>query len=155
MSSPDVQPPGSPGRALPTTTTRGTSAATWQTSSSPLRAAATFYVEVFRNTPLTVVFFFLGLPALVFGPSKAWELYWQHKEIRAKLRSEKVAFDEYMPIGTMIEVPRAALEAPQQREGERAAQRAHPGAAAAPAARCNSSAAVPSDSMSPSTSTRW
>ena len=28
----------------------------------PLRAAATFYVEVFRNTPLTVVFFFL-----VFG----------------------------------------------------------------------------------------
>ncbi len=31
-----------------------------------------------------VVFFFLGLPALVFGPSKAWELYWQHKEIRAK-----------------------------------------------------------------------
>ena len=28
----------------------------------PLRGAATFYVEVFRNTPLTVVFFFL-----VFG----------------------------------------------------------------------------------------
>ena len=27
----------------------------------PLRAAATFYVEVFRNTPLTVVFFFLAL----------------------------------------------------------------------------------------------
>ena len=26
----------------------------------PLRAAATFYVEVFRNTPLTVVFFFLA-----------------------------------------------------------------------------------------------
>lgn len=29
---------------------------------APLRGAATFYVEVFRNTPLTVVFFFL-----VFG----------------------------------------------------------------------------------------
>ena len=27
---------------------------------APLRAAATFYVEVFRNTPLTVVFFFLA-----------------------------------------------------------------------------------------------
>jgi glutamate transport system permease protein len=26
----------------------------------PLRAAATFYVEIFRNTPLTVVFFFLA-----------------------------------------------------------------------------------------------
>jgi glutamate transport system permease protein len=26
----------------------------------PLRGAATFYVEVFRNTPLTVVFFFLA-----------------------------------------------------------------------------------------------
>ena len=33
------------------------------------------------------------------------------EEIRAKLRSEKVAFDEYMPIGTMIEVPAAALTA--------------------------------------------
>lgn len=33
---------------------------------------------------VAVAFFFLGLPALVFGPSKAWELYWQHKEIRAK-----------------------------------------------------------------------
>jgi glutamate transport system permease protein len=27
---------------------------------APLRGAATFYVEVFRNTPLTVVFFFLA-----------------------------------------------------------------------------------------------
>jgi glutamate transport system permease protein len=27
---------------------------------APLRAAATFYVEIFRNTPLTVVFFFLA-----------------------------------------------------------------------------------------------
>lgn len=33
------------------------------------------------------------------------------EEIRAKLRSEKVVFDEYMPIGTMIEVPAAALTA--------------------------------------------
>jgi hypothetical protein len=33
---------------------------------------------------VAVAFFFLGLPALVFGPSKAWELYWQHKEIRSK-----------------------------------------------------------------------
>ncbi len=32
----------------------------------PLRALATFYVEVFRNTPLTVVFFFIifGLPQI-------------------------------------------------------------------------------------------
>src|SRR3954447_3901833 len=27
---------------------------------APLRGAATFYVEIFRNTPLTVVFFFLA-----------------------------------------------------------------------------------------------
>ena len=33
------------------------------------------------------------------------------EEVRQKLRSEKVAFDEYMPIGTMIEVPAAALTA--------------------------------------------
>jgi phosphotransferase system enzyme I (PtsI) len=33
------------------------------------------------------------------------------EEIRVKLRAEKVAFDEYMPIGTMIEVPAAALTA--------------------------------------------
>jgi glutamate transport system permease protein len=34
----------------------------------PLRGLATFYVEVFRNTPLTVVFFFLifGLPQIDF-----------------------------------------------------------------------------------------
>ena len=34
----------------------------------PLRGLATFYVEVFRNTPLTVVFFFLifGLPQIEF-----------------------------------------------------------------------------------------
>jgi glutamate transport system permease protein len=34
----------------------------------PLRGAATFYVEVFRNTPLTVVFFFMifGLPQIDF-----------------------------------------------------------------------------------------
>jgi glutamate transport system permease protein len=34
----------------------------------PLRGAATFYVELFRNTPLTVVFFFLifGLPQIDF-----------------------------------------------------------------------------------------
>lgn len=33
------------------------------------------------------------------------------EEVRAKLRTEKVMFDEYMPIGTMIEVPAAALTA--------------------------------------------
>jgi phosphoenolpyruvate-protein phosphotransferase (PTS system enzyme I) len=33
------------------------------------------------------------------------------EEIRVKLRAQKVAFDEYMPIGTMIEVPAAALTA--------------------------------------------
>lgn len=33
------------------------------------------------------------------------------EEVRAKLRTEKVTFDEYMPIGTMIEVPAAALTA--------------------------------------------
>lgn len=34
----------------------------------PLRGLATFYVEVFRNTPLTVVFFFMifGLPQIDF-----------------------------------------------------------------------------------------
>ena len=34
----------------------------------PLRGLATFYVEIFRNTPLTVVFFFLifGLPQIDF-----------------------------------------------------------------------------------------
>jgi glutamate transport system permease protein len=34
----------------------------------PLRGLATFYVEVFRNTPLTVVFFFMifGLPEIDF-----------------------------------------------------------------------------------------
>lgn len=34
----------------------------------PLRGLATFYVEIFRNTPLTVVFFFLifGLPEIDF-----------------------------------------------------------------------------------------
>jgi glutamate transport system permease protein len=37
----------------------------------PLRGLATFYVEVFRNTPLTVVFFFLifGLPQIDFALS--------------------------------------------------------------------------------------
>ena len=36
----------------------------------PLRGLATFYVEVFRNTPLTVVFFFLifGLPQIDIDP---------------------------------------------------------------------------------------
>jgi glutamate transport system permease protein len=36
---------------------------------APLRGAATFYVEVFRNTPLTVVFFFIifGLPQIDFA----------------------------------------------------------------------------------------
>jgi glutamate transport system permease protein len=35
----------------------------------PLRGLATFYVEVFRNTPLTVVFFFIifGLPQIDFS----------------------------------------------------------------------------------------
>ena len=35
---------------------------------APLRGLATFYVEVFRNTPLTVVFFFMifGLPQIDF-----------------------------------------------------------------------------------------
>jgi glutamate transport system permease protein len=35
---------------------------------APLRGLATFYVEVFRNTPLTVVFFFIifGLPQIDF-----------------------------------------------------------------------------------------
>jgi glutamate transport system permease protein len=35
----------------------------------PLRGLATFYVEVFRNTPLTVVFFFIifGLPQIDFA----------------------------------------------------------------------------------------
>src|SRR3954467_11565878 len=33
----------------------------------PLRAAATFYVEVFRNTPLTVVFFFLAFGIVEIG----------------------------------------------------------------------------------------
>jgi glutamate transport system permease protein len=36
---------------------------------TPLRGLATFYVEVFRNTPLTVVFFFIifGLPQIDFS----------------------------------------------------------------------------------------
>lgn len=33
------------------------------------------------------------------------------EEVRAKLRAQNVAFDEYMPIGTMIEVPAAAITA--------------------------------------------
>src|SRR3954469_12510280 len=37
----------------------------------PLRGLATFYVETFRNTPLTVVFFFIifGLPQIDFAVS--------------------------------------------------------------------------------------
>jgi len=36
---------------------------------TPLRGSATFYVETFRNTPLTVVFFFIifGLPQIDFA----------------------------------------------------------------------------------------
>ena len=36
---------------------------------TPLRGLATFYVETFRNTPLTVVFFFIifGLPQIDFA----------------------------------------------------------------------------------------
>lgn len=38
---------------------------------TPLRALSTFYVETFRNTPLTVVFFFMifGLPQIDFSLS--------------------------------------------------------------------------------------
>jgi glutamate transport system permease protein len=38
---------------------------------APLRGLATFYVETFRNTPLTVVFFFIifGLPQIDFSVS--------------------------------------------------------------------------------------
>jgi glutamate transport system permease protein len=38
---------------------------------TPLRGLATFYVETFRNTPLTVVFFFIifGLPQIDFAVS--------------------------------------------------------------------------------------